>query len=141
MKSLVIKGLVSWVVLAALSIAPTVQAGELKLPLQQGLYLREDVKYPGTGKRSFPPEIFSFNDEGLSYPGCRCFETIQVRNEGKVYYLTQRCICKGEDYLKMKLTIIIKNKISFLLINDKSGQKDTKKEEIPYHYYGNSNNR
>lgn len=140
MKNLAIKGLLSLAVLAALGNAPKVKAGEMQLPLQQGQYLREDVQYPGTGKKSFPPESFSFDAQGLSYPGCHCFETIQVRNRGKVYYLTQRCVLKGEDVLKMNLTVLIKNKTSFLLIDDAGEQGGREKKETRYYYHGNLNN-
>jgi len=136
MKSLIIKVLVTLVVFAALSIASAANAGELNLPLQPGLYLREDVKHPGKGQRTFPTETFSLNAEGLSYPGCRCFETIQVHRQGNIYHLTQRCVLKGEDVLKTEMAIIIKNNTSFLLINDDAEQKWRKKKEMLYQYYG-----
>ncbi len=136
MKSLIIKVLVTSAVFAVLSIAPAVNAGELILPLQPGLYLRADITYPGTGKRSFPPETFSLDKEGLSYPGCRCFETLQVRRQENTYYLTQRCVLKGEDILKTDLAIVIKNKTSFILISDEAAAKGTEKKEILYQYYG-----
>lgn len=140
MKSAVIRGSIIIGILAALSTAPPVKAGEAKLPLQHGLYVPEGVECPKPGQGPVPSESYIYHGEGLSFPRGRCKIT-QVRHQGNIYYLTQRCVCKGEDIITFNMTLIIKSKTSFLIINDAEEQKRTKKKEILYRYCGNLNNR
>ncbi len=139
MRSVVVRMLIILLILAASGTAPTAKAGDLKLPLQEGLYLPAGVKCPKPGETPVLSESLSYHGEGLSFHRCRC-KFKEVRHEGNIYYLTQRCVCKGEDMLTIKLTIIIKSRTSFLVLNDAEEQQRTKKKEILYHYCGNPHN-
>jgi len=109
--------LIILVIPAALGSAPTARAGDLKLPLQEGLYLPAGVKSPAAGETAVSTASLSYHGEGLSLHRYRG-KFKEVRHEGNIYFLTQRCVCKGEDVLTINLTILIKSRTSFSLLKD-----------------------
>jgi len=139
MRNVVVRMLIISLILTALGTAPTVQAAELKLPLQYGLYLPAGVECPKQGETPASSLACYYHRQGLNIPRCRC-QITQARNDGNVYHLTQKCLCRGEDNLNITLTITIKSKTSFSLLNDEWEQKRTGKKETVYHYCGNHHN-
>jgi hypothetical protein len=139
MSSVVAKLLIILVILAALGPVPPLTAGEPKLPLPYGLYVPEGVECPRPGEMPDPAVSCYHNNEGLSLPRRRC-KIIKVRNEGNVYYLTQRCLCRGEDLLTLNFRVIIKSRTSFSVLNTEWEQKRTGNQETVYHYCGNPQN-
>ena len=138
-KSRVVMMSIVIVMLSALCATSTAKANEPKLPIKHGLYVPEGIECPKPGEMPASSISCSYNGEGLSIPRCRC-KTTQVSNNGNIYYLVQRCLCKGEDILTIKLTIIINSITSFSILNDDEEQKITKKKEILYRYCSNPNN-
>lgn len=139
MKSVVIRILILSVILSSLCTAPTLTAAEPKLPLQPGLYVPEDLECPKPGEKPNASVSSYYDDEGLSLPRSRC-KILNVRHQGNVYYLTQQCLCKGEDLLTLNFTVIIKSRTSFSVLNTEWEQKRTGKKETVYHYCGNPSN-
>ena len=132
--------LLIFLILTPLGITPTAEAAELKLPLKLGLYLPAGVECPKQGEKPDPFIMARYQPGGLQTPGHSGCKIIQVINEGNVYHLTQQCIVRGEDRLKITQTIIIKSNTSFALLNSEWVQKRTGKKEIVYHYCGSLDN-
>lgn len=95
------------------------------LPLKHGSYYPEDVKCPKPG------EYVADSVGGILYDGKDCaFNThhieatfTNVRNNGNIYYSTRRYLynggkSNGGDEFIDKMTIIIKNRTSFAILND-----------------------
>jgi len=116
MNSTAVKILLLLLILPLLFNAPALAAGESKLPLPYGLYMPEGADCPKPGETPDRSKACYYNEEGLSFPLRRC-KFLSLRNQGNVYYLTQRCMARGEDYLTLDFTITIKNKTSFSLLN------------------------
>jgi hypothetical protein len=124
-------------ILTLLFTAPARAAGESKLPLPYGLYMPEGADCPKPGETPDRTQACYYNEEGLSFYLRRC-KLLSVRHQGNVYYLTQRCLAKGEDYLTLDFTVTIKSKTFFSLLNTEWEQQRTGKKETVYHYCGKS---
>ena len=124
------------IILTTLCSVGTSTAAATKLPLQPGLYVPEGVECPKAGEPSDAAVSAYYHEEGLSLPHRRC-KLLHVRHEGQVYYLTQRCLCRGEDFLTLDFTVTIHSRTSFSVINTDWEQKRTGKKETVYHYCGN----
>jgi len=133
LKSKLVMMSIGFVMLAALGATSTAEAREPKLPIQHGLYVAEGVECPKPGEMPASPQSCYYNSDGLSIPRCKC-KTTHISNNGSIYYFIQRCLCKGEDVLTIKLTIKVHSMTSFSILNDENELKRTKKKEILYHY-------
>jgi hypothetical protein len=132
MKSAAVKVLMIFAVLSALCAAQTLSAAD-KLPLKQGLYVREGVPCESAPNA----DIINFWGDGLG--SAHVFGTItHMRKNGNVYNITQKMEglggVGGEGTYIEKSTIIIKSRMSFAFPNDKDEEKRTKKKETLYRW-------
>lgn len=132
MKSASVKVLMVFVILTALSAAQTVIAGE-PLPLKHGLYVPEDCPCESINNAM---DLRYYSGKGLGMgSGTKC-TIINVRNNGNVYYITQKVIyedkLEGTPAKTINETITIKNITAFSTPNDANEQKRTKKKETVY---------